>query len=45
MQIPHVVMELAAKFHLKSKDEIMVDEVLSKNNIINQFLDILSRKE
>ena len=45
MWIPRVVMEHAMKFHLKSKDEITVDEVLSKNNIVNQFLDMSSRKK
>jgi hypothetical protein len=45
MRIPRIVMELAAKFHIKSKEEITVDEVLSKNESVDQFLDMSRRKE
>jgi hypothetical protein len=38
-------MELVAKFHIKSKEEITVDEVLGKNKSVDQFLNMSQRKE
>ena len=38
IHIPRMVMELAAKLQLNSKETILVEELVNKNPIINEFI-------